>query len=107
MHILFFLPLGLLQNCASLKLKVLLVANNQRQNSVSQKGEKQQQQQQPNKNIPACNYKRACDEGISKVAKENGERMNVRPNQTTADQFTRGSNDGWLNHIGLMNLGSH
>ena len=30
----------------------------------------------------------------------------LKQNQTTTDQFTCGSNDGWLNHIGLMNLGS-
>lgn len=30
----------------------------------------------------------------------------LKPNQTTTDQFTCGSNDSWLNHIGLMNLGS-
>lgn len=30
----------------------------------------------------------------------------LKPNQTTSDQFTCGSNDGWLNLIWLMNLGA-
>lgn len=30
----------------------------------------------------------------------------LKPNQSTSDQFTCGSNDSWLNYIGLMNLGS-